>query len=252
MVPLLIESLQTAINKLEPLPPQKYSRSNSSPTKFDRSIQSEYSEYSNPEIPVDNNSIETHNKNLEEIAPVSIHPHQRLIEQAECLLLRIYLHYPTHRLTIIDALDSANLNFILSHYSFLWQQIIDLSSFSHKHDSSLEEIDYLDDKLMQKLQYSLIEHPVRAKQVNHLFNLDEHTAEEIQRSPLVLRAAIACLEKFACEQKRKYYLTKLQSKDPEDLAKKVEYYQSFTTTQQRLLELAQQRNVTISDLISFI
>jgi DNA primase len=130
----------------------------------------------------------------------------------------------------------------------LWQQIIDRASAS----SQQEVIDYLDDRLIAKLQDAIAEHPVRANQIKHLFNLDEHTAEEIQRSPLVLRAAIACLEKFACEQKRKYYLTKLQSQDPEDLAHKVEYYQSFITTQQRLQELAQQRNVTINDLISFI
>jgi DNA primase len=106
--------------------------------------------------------------------------------------------------------------------------------------------------LIGKLRDSIVEDRAQAARVEHLFNLDEHTAEEIQRSPLVLRAAIACLEKFACEQKRKYYLNKLQSKDPEDLTKKVEYYQSFITTQQRLQELEKQRNVTITDLISFM
>ena len=132
----------------------------------------------------------------------------------------------------------------------MWQQIIDRSSSGYKQDSQLEEIDYLDDRLIAKLQDSITEYPAKATQVKHLFNLDEHTAEEIQRSPLVLRAAIACLEKFACEQKRKHYLSKLQSKEPEDLAKKVEYYQLFITTQQRLQELEQQRIVTIDDLIS--
>ena len=108
----------------------------------------------------------------------------------------------------------------------------------------------MDDRLITKLQNSIVEDRPQAARVEHLFNLDEHTAEEIQRSPLVLRAAIACLEKFACEQKRKYYLNKLQSKEPEDLAKKVEYYQSFNTIQKRLQELEKQRIVTIDDLIS--
>uniref|UniRef100_UPI00286BB12D DNA primase n=1 Tax=Chamaesiphon sp. OTE_75_metabat_556 TaxID=2964692 RepID=UPI00286BB12D len=182
---------------------------------------------------------------------ISISPSQTLIEKAESLLLRIYLHYPLHRLTIIDALDSADLTFTLAHHRFLWEQIIDRSSSGYK-DSQPEEIDYLDERLIAKLQDSIVEDRVQAARVEHLFNLDEHTAEEIQRSPLVLRAAIACLEKFACEQKRKFYLNKLQSKDPEDLAKKVEYYQSFITTQQRLQELEKQRNVTIDDLISFL
>jgi DNA primase len=244
MVPLLFENLQTAIKGLKPLPDHKFNPSNSAPAKFNQPSQSEYTA---PESIEANEPIEFE-PSVAEVAPINIHPSQRLIEQAEGLLLRIYLHYPIHRLTIIDELDSANLNFTLPHHCFLWQQIIDRASAN----SSQEEIDYLDDRLIAKLQDAIAEHPVRANQIKHLFNVDEHTAEEIQRSPLVLRAAIACLEKFACEQKRKYYLTKLQSQDPEDLANKVEYYQSFTTTQQRLQELAQQRNVTINDLISFI
>jgi DNA primase len=254
MVPLLIETLQTAIKGLKPLSESKFDKSNlysnlSNSAKFSSSTTTNYPD------PIDSAieySSEERQEEQVEIAPISIHPSQRLIEQAEGLLLRIYLHYPIHRLTIIDELDSANLAFTLAHHSFLWQQIVERSSLNHQQDSPQEEIDYLDDRLMAKLQDSMSEHPARANQIKHLFNLDEHTAEEIQRSPLVLRAAIACLEKFACEQKRKYYLNKLQSKDPEDLAKKIEYYQSFTTTQQRRQELAQQRNVTINDLISFI
>ncbi len=248
MVPLLFENLQTAIKGLKPLADQKFSPNNSPVNKFKQQPQSIYSP---PESSEDNEPIEFETSAVE-VTPINIHPSQRLIEQAEGLLLRIYLHYPIHRLTIIDELDSANLDFTLPHHRFLWQQIINRSSLSHQPDSPTEEIDYLDDRLITKLQDTIAEHPSRANQIKHLFNVDEHIAEEIQRSPLVLRAAIACLEKSACEQKRKYYLTKLQSQDPADLANKIEYYQSFTITQQRLQELAQQRNVTITDLISFV
>jgi DNA primase len=250
MVPLVIENLQTAIKGLKPLPEPKFAGTNAPINRSDRV------KYAEPEITdypeqTEQEYIEEQSERQSEIAPVSIHPNQRLIERAESLLLRIYLHYPIHRLTIIDALDSADLTFTLAHHRFLWEQMIDRSSSGYQ-DSQPEEIDYLDERLISKLQDSILTDRVQASRVEHLFNLDEHTAEEIQRSPLVLRAAIACLEKFACEQKRKFYLNKLQSKDPEDLAKKVEYYQSFITTQQRLQELEKQRNVTISDLISFL
>jgi DNA primase len=263
MVPLVIENLQTAIKGLKPLPESKFGGSNAPTNRFERtkSAAPEVTDYSEPidEIDYSEYGEESAEKRVE-IAPVSIHPNQRLIEQAEGLLLRIYLHYPLHRLTIIDALDSAELTFTLAHHRFLWEQIINRSSQGYdsqkerlcQREAPQEEIDYLDDRLISKLQDSIVEDRVQAARVEHLFNLDEHTAEEIQRSPLVLRAAIACLEKFACEQKRKFYLNKLQSKDPEDLAKKVEYYQSFITTQQRLQELEKQRNVTIDDLISFM
>ena len=254
MVPLLIENLQTAIKGLKPLPEPKFSGSN---LPQNRSNPSKYTSSATTNAPerIESGSEYTpaeERQPLIEIAPVSIHPNQRLIEQAEGLLLRIYLHYPLHRLTIIDALDSAELAFTLAHHRFLWEQIIEKSSQGYDLDAGQAEIDYLDDRLISKLQDAIVADRIQASRVEHLFNLDEHTAEEIQRSPLVLRAAIACLEKFACEQKRKYYLNKLQSKESEDLAKKVEYYQSFITTQQRLQELENQRNVTISDLISFM
>jgi DNA primase len=157
-------------------------------------------------------------------------------------LLRIYLHYPHHRLEIIDALDSADLIFTLPHHRFLWQQIISVSQ--------LGEIDYNDDKLIAKLQNLTITYPLETAQINHLFYLDEHTAQEIQRSPLVLRAAIACLEKVACEQQRKFYLDKWQHSDRSNPEQRQQYYQLFYATQQRLQELEQQRIFTISDLIS--
>ena len=252
MVPLLIENLQTAIKGLKPLPEPKFGGTNAPANRSERVkyAEPEITDYPEPNEEID--YVEAQEENRVEIAPVSIHPNQRLIEQAEGLLLRIYLHYPLHRLTIIDALDSAELTFTLAHHRFLWEQIITRSSQGYDRDSQQEEIDYLDDRLIGKLRDSIVEDRAQAARVEHLFNLDEHTAEEIQRSPLVLRAAIACLEKFACEQKRKYYLNKLQSKDSEDLTKKVEYYQSFITTQQRLQELEKQRNVTITDLISFM
>jgi DNA primase len=250
MVPLLIENLQTAIKGLKPLPEPKFGGSNPPPNRA-KYVAHEVTDYPDSivESDLDYSPAERQEQRVE-IAPVSIHPNQRLIEQAESLLLRIYLHYPLHRLTIIDELDSADLTFTLAHHCFLWQQIIARSSQGYDLDSAQEEIDYLDDRLIAKLRDSIVEDRTQAARVEHLFNLDEHTAEEIQRSPLVLRAAIACLEKFSCEQKRKYYLNKLQSKEPEDLAKKVEYYQLFATTQQRLQELEKLRIVTIDDLIS--
>jgi DNA primase len=241
MIPLLFENLQTAIKGLKPLP---------EPRSIAITAPANRSQPSPPSAAlVDNDGSDPEPQELVEVAPVSIHPSQRLIEQAEGLVLRIYLHYPIHRLTIIDALDSANLTFTLAHHCFLWQQILDRSS-SGSPNSQHEEIDYLDDRLIAKLQDAMAEDRSRGIQIEHLFNLDEHTAEEIQRSPLVLRAAIACLEKFACEQKCKYYLSKLRSDEPEDLTKKLEYLQAWTTTKQRLQELDRQRNVTIDDLVS--
>jgi DNA primase len=238
MVPLLVENLRTGLKSIEVehkyQPPSKSNYDRPHHPVNNPSPLPEYDpeEYDDPvSDPVTNT-----------IAPLNIHPHQRLIEQAEALLLRIYLHYPGYRLEIIDALDSAKLELTLSHHRFIWNKIIS--------SSQTGDIDYHDDKLISKLQDLAINHPREIAQINHLFHLDERTAQEIQRSPLVIRAAIACLEKVACEQQRKHYLDKLQHSDRDNPQQRQEYYQLFYAAQKRLTELEQQRIFTIFDLIS--
>ncbi len=51
-----------------------------------------------------------------------------LLEHAEALLLRIYLHCPEQRQAIIAELEERDLQFSLSHHRFLWQQILEISS----------------------------------------------------------------------------------------------------------------------------
>ncbi len=239
MIPLLMENLQTGIKKFQPA---KVPYTKQTTQDYTRSPQLEPAELEYA------GELDDVPDEAEELAPIGIHPSQRLVEQAEGLLLRIYLHYPIHRLTIIDELDSAQLEFTLAHHRFLWRQIIDRSSLYNGED---RQIDYLDEQLIIKLQDLAIEYPSRNTQIRHLFHLDEHTAEEIQRSPLVLRAAIACLEKSTCERKCQEYLNKLKSQDAEDLANQKETLRSFMAIKQRLQELQQQRTVTIDDLISF-
>jgi DNA primase len=246
MIPLLFENLQTAIKQLKP----------SSSARADWQISSQHiskpnynkSTYVEPLVANDLEEVDSDAEDRSIVTPITIHPNQRLVAQAESLLLRIYLHYPSHRLTIIDELDSAELSFTFAHHQFLWEQIIARSSPGN---SQSEEIDYLDDRLIIKLQDLAIEYPERTAQIEHLFHLDEHTAQEIQRSPLVLRAAIACLEKVNCERKCQEYLNKLKSPDPENLATQKEDLRSFISIKQRLQQLQQQRTVTIADLISF-
>jgi DNA primase len=242
MIPLLMENLQTGIKQFQPA---KVPYTKQTTQDYTRSPQLESAELEYA------GELDDALDQAEELAPVGIHPSQRLVEQAEGLLLRIYLHYPMQRLTIIDELDSAHLEFTLGHHRFLWQQIIDRSSLGNSAEGQEREIDYLDEKLIIKLQDLAIEYPARNAQIKHLFHLDEHTAEEIQRSPLVLRAAIACLEKSTCERKCQEYLNKLKSQDAEDLANQQETLRSFMAVKQRLQELQQQRTVTINDLISF-
>lgn len=235
MIPLTIENLQTEIKRFQPAKIPYTSQTTQGYTRSPR-----LEPVINEEIPVDPVTDE------DLVNPVAIHPSQKLIEQAEGLLLRIYLHYPLHRLKIVDALDSADLTFSLSHHQFLWKQIIIRSALTDAAAS-----DYLDERLIIKLQDLTIDYPRQTAQIEHLFHLDEHTAHEIQRSSLVLRAAIACLEKANCERKCQEYLNKLKSQDPEDIANQKADLQAYLALKLRLQQLQQQRVVTIADSISF-
>jgi DNA primase len=236
MIPLTIENLQTAIKKFQPIKVPYTSQTTQGYTRSPQLEPAEVEYAGEPDIA----------EEVEELVTVDIHPSQRLLEQAESLLLRIYLHYPTHRLTIIDELDSAELSFTLAHHQFLWDKII---AHSSQATSQPEDNDYLDDRLIIKLQDLKIEYPTKTRSIEHLFHLDEHTAQEIQRSPLVLRAAIACLEKSTCERRCQAYLNKLKSQDPEDVATQKDTLKAYLAVNQRLQQLQQQRVVTISDLI---
>ncbi len=238
MIPLLMENLQTGIKQFQPA---KVPYNDRTTQGYTRSPQLEPEAVAAGEPDGDVNEAA-------ELMPIGIHPQQRLLEQAEGLLLRIYLHYPTHRLTIIDELDSAELQFTLAHHQFLWNKII---SHSSPATAQSAEIDYLDERLIIKLQDLAIDHPAPTARIKHLFHLDEHTAHEIQRSPLVLRAAIACLEKATCERKCQEYLNKLKSQDPEDITNQKNNLKAYLAVKHRLQQLQQQRTVTISDLISY-
>ena len=160
---------------------------------------------------------------------LTVSKEKSMLGQAEADLLRIYLHFPHHRQTIITALEEKDLIFSLAPHRFLWQQIGKLPQ---------KEKD-----LISLLQDSSISHPEKMDQVNHFFHFDEKTEwEDTLRSPLVINAAIATLEKVSCEQYRRYCLQRWQtldlSKEPEQMEY---YYKELQAAEQRIKELEQQR-----------
>jgi DNA primase len=213
-IPLLVENLNTALKRQE------------------RSVRK----------PADTNrSPEPENDHLPQGLPINLLPlpQQRLVEQAEIVLLRLYLHYPEYRLTIIEVMEESDVIFCLPHHRFIWQKIVDASQQG--------TIDYSDPQLIAYLQDLHGTHSREMGRVNHLFHLNEQTAQEILRSPLVIKAAAACLEKVACEKQRSDYLTLWQNPAtaPE---RRQQYYEQFYEAQRRLQAIDKQRLFSIADL----
>ena len=194
------------------------------------------------------------------LPPLKDSSEYNLLEQAEALLLRIYLHCPEYRQTIIDTLEAQDLLFSLSHHRFLWQQILGLQTPARsaialgnaKSERSSATLWHNDtpDRLISLLQDRSLEFPNEIAAVAHLFHLDERRQEDLVRAPLLIRAAAACLEKVSCEKHRRYCLEQWQKLDPStDLKRREYYWQELYAVTQRILELDQLRQFNLSDII---
>ncbi|MEW6493809.1 MAG: DNA primase, partial [Cyanobacteriota bacterium] len=119
LVPLLLENLRVQIKKplIAPFKKSTSSRQSrrSGSERSARRFGNAKGEGSSASL-----SQTQENQNSELNLPVSAE--RSLLEQAEALLLLIYLHCPEYRQTIIDAIEEHDVLFSLSHHRFLWQQ----------------------------------------------------------------------------------------------------------------------------------
>ncbi|WP_414527504.1 DNA primase [Nodularia chucula] len=159
-----------------------------------------------------------------------------LLELAEALLLRIYLHCPEQRQTIFNTLEERNLEFSLSHHRLLWQKIL---------ESTGEEVE-----IISSLQDRYLESSAEITSISHLFHLNEKSQKEILRTPQAVQAAVACMERVLIEKRYRYFLELWEQTDAEAEPEKWQsYYQSFYNEKMKLQELDRQRQFSITDLV---
>ncbi|MEH2321073.1 DNA primase [Nostoc sp.] len=163
-------------------------------------------------------------------------PDRSLLEQAEGLLLRIYLHCPEQRQAIIAELEERDLQFSLSHHRFLWQQIL---------ETTVEQLD-----LISSLQNRYLESSEELGLVSHLFHLNEKWKKEILRTPQVVQAAIACMDLVMLEKRYRHFLELWQQTDPEAEPERYQfYYQAFYAEKIKLQKIDRQRLFSITELL---
>jgi len=184
-----------------------------------------------------------------------------LLEESEAQLLRLYLHLPDYRSLIRDSLEERDLDFSLGHHRFLWQQILQLedsrlnpepqpSSYPFSCSSTSPRFDSASPDLISQLQDHCTEFPEKAMYVYPLFQLDEKAKRDIVRAPLVIRAAIASIERVMCEKRRRHFLELWKQTDCTTAPDLCQYYQQqIYAENQRIAELdQQQRQTTLNDL----
>ncbi|MBK1987089.1 DNA primase [Sphaerospermopsis aphanizomenoides BCCUSP55] len=155
-----------------------------------------------------------------------------LLEQAEALLLRIFLHCPEQRQVIIEELDSRNLEFSLSHHRLLWQKSLGFA---------LEDID-----LISHLQNRYLELEEEFSLVSNLFHLNEKSKQEIRRTPQVVQATLACMEIVFREKRYRHFMELWEKIDPQAEPEKDKYYADVIYAEKmRLQELDKQRQFSL-------
>ncbi|MEH2125893.1 DNA primase [Nostoc sp.] len=168
-----------------------------------------------------------------------------LLEHAEALLLRIYLHCTEQRQIIVDELEERDLQFSLSHHRFLWQQILEISSG----DGETQSFSSLPN-LISRLQDRFLEFDSEIGLISHLFHVDEKNQKEILRTPQVVQAAIACMDLVMLEKRYRHFLELWQQTDPEAEPERYQYYyQAFYTEKIKLQQIDRQRLFSITELL---
>ncbi len=164
-----------------------------------------------------------------------------LLEEAEALLLRIYLHCAEHRQMVSEALETQELQFSLSHHRFLWRQILALEE---KLEIPIESID-----LISKLQDHLLELSETLPQLDHLLYLDDKAKLNLGRAPLEIRAAIASMELAICKRRRSLALHMWQNTDRTENPELFKmYHDEFLAANQQIQTLEPQRCTKFEDL----
>ncbi|MBD2091456.1 DNA primase [Microcoleus sp. FACHB-1515] len=156
------------------------------------------------------------------------------LEQAEATLLRIYLHLPEHRSSVIAALEERDLQFSLSHHRFLWRQVLELAD---------------QEDLLSQLRDRCAEFPTQFNAVYHLFHLEEKIECDLVRTGLVIKAAADCLERVLCEKRYRHFSELWQQTDFLTAIELSQYYhKQMYVEKKRIDELDRDRCTTFADL----
>jgi DNA primase len=169
------------------------------------------------------------------------------LEEAESLLLSMYLHAPQSRSRIVEILEERDLEFSNSHHRFLWHRILEIEA-TIPTQAEFAAADAPD--LLGKLRDRCTEFPAEMASIYRLFELNEKASNDIQRGSLVIRAAAAVMEQVQCEKRRRHFLELWQTTDL-SLSPEVgrHYQQRAYAEAQRIQELERQRQVQFDDLV---
>lgn len=158
------------------------------------------------------------------------------VEQAETLLLLIYLHCHNCRPAIIEQLEEKDLLFQLPHHRFLWQCILKLQT-------------NFDKNLLSKLQDIGGQFPEQFEPVKHFLYLTDKIANEISRPELQIARAIQSLELIDIEEYQRYCHEEWQKAEDQKNEELIRFFNNeLIETQHKIDRLKKQISVSHFDI----
>ncbi|AUC59802.1 DNA primase DnaG [Cyanobacterium sp. HL-69] len=155
------------------------------------------------------------------------------IEEAEFLILLIYLHCPKWRDDIIEQLDQKDLVFTFKPYRFLWQQI---------HSLNIEQLDNTDNNLLLMLQENMNIPPEMSPILNPVLYPTENVSQRLFAPEANFLSAIASLQSIKLEKYKQYCQQQIPELEKENnLDKMQHFYQEILITEKQLQELKNMR-----------
>lgn len=170
-------------------------------------------------------------------------PESELLEQAEALLLRIYIHYPRYRDDIVDRLEAKDLLFNLARHRFLWQQIIQIEAeLTQRSSHGTLSISPEGNFLLRELHHRSVDFPQKMRCIINLFSLDEKTQEDVFRPDIRIAEAIASLEQVNYQKREIYCNEQLKNLNPTTDLELMKYYlEEIKIAKQAIIKLEQIR-----------
>jgi len=163
---------------------------------------------------------------------VATSPEEELLNQAESLLLRIYIHCPRHRSNIVDRLEDKDLCFSLPRHRFLWQQIITIEQEVSQNSSASEN------QILEQLHHKSVDFDPEMSSLSELLSLNEKTQEDVFRADKRIATAIASLEQVTCIKYQLYCTEQLEKINPLVDAQKIQHlYEEIQDSKKKIQDL---------------
>jgi DNA primase len=163
---------------------------------------------------------------------IATNPEEELLEQAESLLLLIYIHCPRYREEVITKLEDKDLFFSLAKHRFLWQEIITIERENTNNKFSSHNF------ILEQLHNRSVEFSEEMQALNSLLYLDEKTQEDVFRAAARIENAIASLEQVSCIKYQLYCTEQLTKINPLVDGNKIKHlYEEIQYSKKRIQEL---------------